>query len=145
MPTFSTGFTTPAAATAAAYATQNASAARRNFLRELGCSTTAATASSVGMGVPANTPVVTTSIVPQPHDAADAASTGVIGTAWSTAPTAPTVFFRKQTLGAAVGAAFIYKLALDERIILAKSAFWVWWNYGASTAAALDCYCEYDE
>lgn len=145
MPTFTAGFTTPAAATAAAYATLNSGANRRGFVREVGCSTTAATASSVGIGIPANTPVATTTITPQPHDAADAASTLLVGTAWSTAPTAPTVFYRKFTLGAAVGAGFIFKLALDERVVLAKSTWITWWNYGAATASVLDCYVEYDE
>ena len=145
MPTFSAGATTPAAGTAAAYQTLNTGANRRGFVRETGMSTTAATSSSIGFGIPANTPVATTTITPNPHDAADAAATLVVGTAWSTAPTAPSVFDRKFTLGAAVGAGVIWKLALDERIVLAKSTWKVWWNYGAATASALDTYCEYDE
>lgn len=145
MPTFTAGATTPAAGTAAAYATINTGANRRAFVREMGLSTTAATASSIGFGIPANTPVTTTTQTPQPHDPADAASTALLGTAWSTAPTAPTTFWRKFTLGAAVGAGVIWKLALDERMVLAKSTWMTWWNYGGATASALDMYCEYDE
>lgn len=145
MPTFTVGATTPAAATAAAYVTLNTTANRRALVREIGVSTTAATATSLGLGVPANTPAATTTIVPQAHDAADAVSTALAGTAWSTAPTAPTVFFRKFTLGAAVGAGVIWKLALDERIIMAKSTWLTLWNYGASGGAACDAYFEYDE
>lgn len=145
MPTFTVGYTSIAAGTAAAYDTVNTGANRRAFVREMGLSTTAATSSSIGFGVPANTPVATTTIVPQPHDAADATSTALLGTAWSTAPTAPSVFWRKFTLGAAVGAGLIWKLALDERMILAKSAWFTHWNYGGATAAALDSYVEYDE
>lgn len=145
MPTFAAGVTSPAAATAAAYATINTTAARRALLREIGMFTTAATASSVSLGTPANTPVATTTVVPNAHDSADAVSTALLGTAWSTAPTAPTVFDRKITLGAAVGAGVIWKLALDERVIIAKSAWKVLWNHGAATGSALDCSFEYDE
>lgn len=145
MPTFAVGGTTPAAATAAAYFTINTTANRRALLREIGASTTAATASSLGLGVPANTPTTTTTIVPQAHDAADAVSTALLGTAWGTAPTAPTIFFRKFTLAAAVGSGIGWKLALDERIIMAKSTWFCGWNYGASTASALDVLIEYDE
>lgn len=145
MPTFTVGGTTPAAGAAASYATFNTGAARRALIREIGLFTTAATSSSIGLGTPANTPTTSTTITPNPHDAADAASTAVLGTAWSVAPTVPTVFDRKVTLGAAVGAGVIWKLALDERIILAKSAFKVFWNYGGASGSALDMYVEYDE
>ncbi len=145
MPTFTTGATSPAPVTAAGYLTYSANAARRMLVRELGYSTTSAVASSIGYGLAGNTPVQTTSITAQAHDVADATAVSTLGTAWSTAPTTPAVFMRKFTLGAAVGAGVIWKLALDERIILAKSAFHVAWNYGASTASALDSYCESDE
>lgn len=145
MPTFTVGASTPAAGSAASYATLNTTANRRAAIREIGISTAAATSSSVGLGTPANTPVATTTIVPNPHDAADAVSTALLGTAWSTAPTVPTVFDRKFTLGAAVGAGVIWKLALDERIVVAKSAWKVLWNFGVATASVLDCYVEYDE
>jgi hypothetical protein len=146
MPTFEAGATTPAAGSAAAYLTLNTTANRRALLREQGFFTTAATSSSIGMNVPANTPTNQTTIAPVAKDAADATSTATLATAWSTVPTAPTaVYFRKVTLGAAVGAGVIWKVALDERWILAKSAYWVWWNYGGSTAAALDVYLEIDE
>jgi hypothetical protein len=145
MPTFTSGVTTPAAGTAAGYATISAAAARRAFWREMGISTTAATASSISLGLAGNTPVQTTSSTPQAHDTNDAAATASIGTAWSTAPTVPANFMRKFTLGAAVGAGVIWKLALDERIALAKSAFHVLWNHGGATGSALDSYVEYDE
>jgi hypothetical protein len=146
MPTFEAGTTTPAAGSAAAYLTLNAAASRRAFVREQGFFTTAATSSSIGMNTPANTPTNQTNIAPLPKDAADAASTATLAVAWSTVPTAPTnVYFRKVTLGAATGAGVIWKVALDERWILAKSAYWVWWNYGGAGAAALDCYLEIDE
>lgn len=143
MPNFEVGVTTTAAGAAAAEVTMNAAASRRVFLREQGFFTTAATASSIGMNTPANTPTNQTSSTPLPLDTNDATGTSSVATAWSTVPTAPTnVYFRKCTLGAAVGAGVIWKKALDEPWVLAKSAYWVWWNYGGATGAALDCYFE---
>jgi hypothetical protein len=146
MPTFTVGGTTVAAANAAPYATFGTTAARRAFIREVGLFCTAATASSIGLGNPGNTPAPTTTIVPNPHDAADASSTATLGTAWTvTPPTVPAVYDRKVTLGAAIGSGVIWKLSLDERIIIAKSAFKVFWNHGAGAGSALDMYIEYDE
>jgi hypothetical protein len=145
MPTFTAGATTVAAGSAAPYFTMNTGAARRALLREQGLFTTAATSSEVSFGIPGNTPSTYTTVTPQPHDAADAASTALLGTAWTTVPTVPTVFWRKCTLGAAVGAGVIWKVALDERWIMAKSTWLVWWNAGGATASALDVYVEYDE
>lgn len=145
MPTFAVAGSPAAPATAAAYCSLLTTANRRALLREVGASTTTAVASSIGLGVPANTPTVTTSIVPQAHDVADAVSTTLMITVHGTAPTSPTIFFRKFTLGAAVGAGVIWKLALDERIIMAKTTWFTAWNYGAGTASQVDFYFEYDE
>jgi hypothetical protein len=145
MPTYEAGNTTPAAGSAAAYATFNTNA-RRGFIREMGMFTTAATASSIGFGVPGNTPSTFSGVTPQPKDAADIASTCTLAVNWTTVPTTPTTFFRKVTLGAAVGAGVIWKVALDERWILGTGTkYFVWWNYAGTTAAALDMYEENDE
>ncbi len=145
MPTFEVATSTAAIGTAAPYCTTGTTAARRAALREIGVFAGTAVACFVGEGIPANTPVATTTIVPQPKDANDAASTALLGTAWSTTPTAPTVFRRQTVLGAAVGAGTIWKFALDERTWLSKSTFEVLWNFGASTSAPLTVYYEYDE
>jgi hypothetical protein len=145
MPTFSVSGTTAAIGTAAAYVTLGTTANRRALVREIGMFAGTAVACFVAEGIPANTPVATTTLVPVAHDAADAASTATLGTAWSTAPTVATVFRRQTVLGAAVGAGTIWKLALDERIIIAKSAFDMLWNNGGSTSAPLSVYFEYDE
>ena len=147
MPTYEVGATTTTAGAAAAYATFNTNA-RRAFLREMGMFTTAATSTSIGFGVPANAPANNGggSLTPQAKDAADIASTCTLSTIWTTAPTAPTTFMRKVTLGAAVGAGVIWKVALDERWILATGTkFFVWWNYGGSTGSICDMYVESDE
>lgn len=146
MPTFEVGTTNAAGTgTAAAYCTLNTTANRRAAIREIGVFCGAATSSSVGEGIPANTPVATTTIVPVAKDANDAASTALMGTAWSTPPTAPSVFRRQTILGAAVGAGTIWKFALDERTWLSKSTWETLWNFGSTTSAPLTAYYEYDE
>jgi hypothetical protein len=145
MPTFEVATSTAAIGTAAPYVTMGTTAARRAALRELGNFAGTAVACFIGEGIPANTPVASTTIVPVAKDANDAASTTTLGTAWSTTPTAPTVFRRQTVLGAAVGAGTIWKFALDERTWLSKSTFNVLWNFGAATSAPLTTYFEYDE
>lgn len=145
MPTYEVATTLAAIGTAAAYCTLNTTAARRAAIREIGIFSGSAVGSFVGEGIPANTPVATTTIVPQPKDAADAASTALLGTAWSTPPTAPTVFRRQTVIGAAIGSGTIWKLSVEERTFLAKSSWETLWNFGASTSAPLTLYYEYDE
>lgn len=145
MPTFEVASSSAAIGTAAAYTSMLTTAARRAAIREIGVFAGTAVACFVGEGIPANTPTTTTSIVPQPKDAADAASTALAVTAWGTIPTAPTVFRRQTVLGAAVGAGTIWKFALDERTWLAKTTWEVLWNFGVATSAPLTYYYEYDE
>jgi hypothetical protein len=145
MPTYEVATTTAAIATAAAYVTLNTTAARRAAIREFGMFAGSAVQCNIGEGIPANTPVTTTTIVPVAKDANDATSTALLGTAWSTPPTAPTVFRRETILGAAIGSATIWKFALDERTWLSKSTFEVLWNFGGATSAPLTTYYEYDE
>lgn len=147
MSTFGTAVQTSAAAAGAAYATFHTGAGRRAFLREIGMFTLTATPTQVGVVYPNNTPVATTSTTPVAHDVADAAPTCALDVAWSTAPTvagSPN-WLRQVNLGPAIGAGVVWKLALDERIILAKSQYLSFWNFGASAASALNIYVEYDE
>lgn len=145
MPVFEVATTTAAIATAAGYTTFGTTAARRAGIREIGCYAGTAVSCSIGEGIPANTPVPTTTIVPVAKDAADAASTATLGTAWSTPPTAPSVYRRQTILGAAVGSGNIWKFALDELTMLAKSTFQTLFNFGAATSAPLTLYIEYNE
>lgn len=153
MPLFNSGATTPAATSAAAYATFHTNA-RRASIREMGFFTQAATASSVSLGIAGNNatpPAASTSATPQAADvnttSPDAAAVSRLDTAWSTAPTVPATFMRKFTLGAAVGQGVIFKLAPEERIILGQTtAQWLtFWNHGVSAGSALDMYVMHDE
>jgi len=107
--------------------------------------TAVATGSPIGLGRPANTPVATTSIVPQAVDSGDAAAVSAFDTAWSTAPTAPTVFLRRGRPGAGVGNAAIWVWSDRAPLILAVSSWLVLWNPGGAAGAILEGYLRYEE
>src|SRR5260221_19573 len=102
------GVLTVAAAAGAAYCTIHTGATTDMRIYEIEVATTAGTLSPVGLGVPANTPVATTSELGQAQDASSAAATVNVDTAWSTAPTAPAHFLRRFSIPATNGAGFIW-------------------------------------
>jgi len=136
---------TVAAATGAAYQTIHTPAGTRGFLRELGISVNAATASSVGLGRPANTPTATTSVLGLAHDVADAASAINVDTAWSTAPTAPTQFLRRVVFPATAGVGLIWAFPPGQEIIMGLSSWLVLWNFGGATGSILSTYWTWEE
>lgn len=145
MPIYTVSGTTPAAASGAAYATFHTVASRRAYLREVRIFVTAATASSVGLIRPSNTPVASTSIVPVAYDTNDAAATALLDTAWSTAPTiGANVFLRKSNLANVQGAYDVWTFQ-PQTLPMAQSTFLVLWNYGGGTGAALDVTFVYEE
>ena len=146
MPVFTTGFQTVAAASGAPYCTFHTGSGRRAFIRQISFFTTQPIQSAIGLIYPANSPVATTSTTPVAMDQADASPTCAADTAWSTAPTISTdPFLMQWTLGPATGAGFIMPLARDEMIVLAKSTFIVFWNFGAISGAALSATIIYEE
>ncbi len=144
------GFATVAAATGAAYATIKGDATRDTEVDELGFFCNAATASSVSIARPANTPVDTSTTLVNAVNP-DVAVAGVTRTAstWSTAPTVPTVTFRRITLPATIGAGYVAVWAPGFGIALSKnvgSTNWiVLWNFGAGTASVLNAYLRVEE
>src|SRR5262245_28149473 len=93
------GVASVAAATVASYPTIRASTTREAYLREYAAFCNAATASPFLLGRPANTPVATTSVLFNAvNPDAGVASTSNMDSAWSTAPTTPTVIFRRVAL-----------------------------------------------
>lgn len=145
MPLYSVSATTPAAASGAAYATFHTVATRKAYLREVRIFVAAATASSVGLIRPNNTPVATTSIIPVAYDTTDAAATALLDTAWSTAPTIGTnVFLRKSNLANVQGAYDIWTFQ-PQTLPMAQNTFLVLWNYGGATGSALDVTFVYEE
>jgi hypothetical protein len=142
MPRYEVAVSTPAAAAAAAYCGLIGNGTRRVFLRELQVTVEAATASSVGVLRPNNTPVQTTTAVPQPEDPADAAAAALLGTAWSTPPAiGANVFMRKIVIPATIGAGIIWTwpgAGSDKALVIAGGVnSLVLWNYGGGAGSVL--------
>jgi len=86
-----------------------AGASRHYRLLEIGLSQNAATAGVFGFGTPAAIGVTPTSPITVLIEEGGITTAGAttIATAWGTAPTQPTNFFRRWSLPANIGAAFI--------------------------------------
>jgi len=122
-----------AAANGAAYATFN-SPTRLSLVHEMQAfNLSSTTTAKIVLGKPANTPVATTTITPL-GPTAQAAATARMGTAWSTAPTAPTSFMHGVPLAGVFGAGVVWKWAPDEYLQVAINEWLVWWNNGGATA-----------
>jgi hypothetical protein len=106
------------------------------YVYEVGVSLTAATASSIGLGRPANSGSVAggTLAVGLGNDQDVAAAVGgIVTTGWTTAPTAPTNFFRRIGLPAAIGNGVIWTWPRGLRVKQGTSL--VLWNITASSIA----------
>jgi hypothetical protein len=146
MPVYRAGFATATPATAAPYATFN-SATRKALIHEINISLLTAVQSQVGMGIPANEatpPVVSTSITPVGRPS-DIAATARIGTAWTTAPTAPAVFESQVVLAAVIGSGWVWKYAPDELLEVKIAGWRTLWNGAGSTAGQLLVNILYEE
>jgi hypothetical protein len=138
-------FATVAAAAGAAYASIQGATTTDAEVLEVGAFTTAATASSILWGRPANTPVSTSPVVfnalnPDVAPAAVAAT----ASAWSTAPTTPTVSFRRVVLPANIGAGYVAVWADGQGVQLSKNAgstqWLIFWNFGGAAGSILAAY-----
>lgn len=144
------GMATVAAATAAPAATTQGATTVSAMVREIGEVCNAATASSVLIGRPANTPVGTGATVGSATNP-DSSPASVVNShsTWSTAPTVPTVVFRRVTLPAVIGAGIVFVWNAGEELFLSKTAgsnqWLVLWNYGAGTMSVLNQYMKWIE
>jgi hypothetical protein len=145
MAVYSVGFASVAAATGAAYATIHTGANFRCSILEIGLSCNAATASSVQIMKPGNSPAASTSLLGLTENPADGASTVNVDTAWSTAPTSSTNVYRKFTLPATIGAGVIWSWPADKPLIIPVSTYLVLWNFGGSTGSVLNGYVKWVE
>lgn len=146
MPTYRNAVLSATPANAGAYWTLN-SATRRAFIREIDVALVTAVLSQVELGTPANEatpPVVSTSTTPE-SDPADIAATARIGTAWSTAPTAPSPFRLGTILAAVIGSSFVWAYPEGARDVLKIAGWRALWNRGGSTAGQLLVSVVYDE
>ena len=145
MAVYSLGFTSVAPLTGAPYATFHTGSSYRMQILELAVFCNAATASSVGLIRPSNSPVASTSVLGLAENPADPASTVNVDTAWSTVPTIGTSYLRKITLPATIGAGMLYQFPADKPLIVPVSSFLVLWNFGAATASVLNGYVKWME
>lgn len=150
MPFYEQGLASVAAATGAAYLTMHASTTDSARLREFGAFCNAATASPFLIGRPANTPVATTSVLFNAiNPDTDTAAITNMDTAWSTAPTTPTVIYRRVALPATIAAGIIFVWNEGEEILMSKTAgsnqWIVIWNYSGSTGSVLNTYAKIRE
>lgn len=144
MARYSLGITTPAAAAGAAYANLISAAGERLYVREIGLFLNAATASSIGLIRPATVGTATSPVAGQAVDAADAAATGTVGTAWSAAGTIGSNYLRKITLPAAIGNGIIWTFGERDLVVPVSSCLFLW-NFGAAAGSVLNGYIVWDE
>lgn len=143
---YSIGITSVAATTGATLCTLHTGASNRAKITEIYVSCNAATASSIGLIRPANTPVATTSQLGQAENIDDPASGTNADTAWSTAPTISTnVYLRKFGLPATIGAGFIWTWPEHAPLVLNASSWLVLWNFSGSTDSALSVSFKWSE
>jgi len=145
MPNYGTSvIATPAAAAGAPYATFHTTTRRARIYKMLVTTTTALT-TSVGLIRSSNVPTSAASVTPQPYDAADAAATCLLDTAWGVVPTVGANFLEEFTLGPAIGAGLQDVWQSDKEITLALAVWLVIWNPGALAGSALSVTVAYDE
>ncbi len=144
------GIASVAAATGAAYQTIHGTTTDVPRIRECGFFCNAATASPFSLGRPGNTPAASTSVLGKAIDPdTDAAATTNVDSAWSTAPTTPTIIYRLASLPATIAAGIVFVWNPGEEIVLSKTAgsnqWLVVWNYSGSTGSVLNTYWKWLE
>jgi hypothetical protein len=96
------------------------------WVKELGIFLNAATASTIGFGKPANVPAGGSPVLGQATNGGSPAVGGVVSSGWSTAPTAPTIFYRRMGLPAAIGNGIIWTFEGDGLLVPQSGALVVW-------------------
>ena len=148
MPRYSIGFVSGAAATGSPIATIEAPT-RCLYVVEIGCFCNAATASSVSLfrNTASGEANSTATSVGQAFNPVNVAGTGLIGTAWSTAPTITTASrIRRAQLPATIGAGLIWTFPTPLVVRNGtKTDYLVLWNESGSTNSVLNGYVTWDE
>ena len=134
---------TVAALTGAPYATINAGT-HRVMVREIGLFLNAATASSVALVRPSNTPVASGVVLAVPGDVNAITPVTSLAATWGTAPTVGTQYMRRAVIPAAIGNGLIWSFAFGD-LIIPISGFLVLWNFGATTGSVLNAYVSAEE
>ncbi len=132
--------------TGAPYWTFN-SATRKANIHSIKLSLKTAVESQIALGTPANqsTPPVVSSSTTPVGDPAQIAATARIGTAWSTPPTAPTVFEDEVILAGTPGAGWTFQEAPDGWSVVQIAGWRTLWNRHANTGGQVIISILYDE
>jgi len=135
MAIYSQGVNTTVGTTTAPSLDLKAAAANSPKLMEYAINLGAATASTYGLGRPANDGSVaqTSPILVQAENPSDPAGQTGSAVAWGTAPTVPTVFLRRIFLPATIGAGVIWTFPRGLTLPVTKGV--VQWNIAASAAS----------
>lgn len=104
--------------------------ARKIKLYELKIKMAAATASSFGFGRPAAAGTATSPVVGQAHDPGSAAAVGATAVAFSSGPTAPTVYLERTDFPNVIGSADV--MIFNPPLEIAASANVVLYNITAT-------------
>ena len=148
MPRYSIGFVSTATGTGAPIATIEAPT-RQLRVWEIGVFCNAATASGVSLfrNTASGEANSTATSVGQAFCPADVAGTGLMGTAWSTAPTITAASrLRRGQLPATIGAGLIWTFPMPLLIRNGtKTDYLVLWNESGSTNSVLNGYVTWDE
>jgi hypothetical protein len=131
-------------AAAGPIATLVSSSTSRPDIREIGVFLTSAVAPTIGVGRPAAAGVTPTMTpLGQATDVNDPASTCALVTTFGTAPTAPTIFMRRITLPAVIGAGVIWTWE-PQAFNVATSGNVVIWQL-TTAAVTYDLYVKWEE
>lgn len=148
MTTYSVGVSKTAPASGTAIAMIRPASTDEVQVREIGVFNSTAVASSVGLIRNATTGTPSTSTLVQAGDPDRPAGTCNIDTAWSAAATiaGSPIYLRKIVLPATIGAGVIWTFGPGELWAAnGGTTQLLLWNFGGSTAAALEVYVSIDE
>jgi hypothetical protein len=109
------------------------------YIREIGVFLNAATASTIGIGRPANNGSVAggTVVLGQGGNQDDAnPAGGIVASGWTTAPTAPAQFFRRIGLPAAIGNGMVFTWG-ERGLRVKQNTSLVIWNLAANSVASI--------
>lgn len=146
MPRYSLAIDTVAATTAHAFGTIHTGANLVASIVEMGFFTHTNPVNTFNprLGIPANTPVATTSTLGLAEDPSKPVSTVNMDTAWSTAPTAPAAFYRGfvQATGGGTGTGIIW--TFPNGLIIPVSSWLCLWNT-PNSGVVMGWYAVWDE
>lgn len=126
---------------------------RRLRILELGISVDSAPSTAPAFAISRATTALgtaSTTLAGQPLDPADPDATGILESAWSSAPTIVTTYRRRFALATTAGGGFIWSFLPDRPLIVgannaAHALQIVNLNASGTTAGAFSLYCVWDE